>query len=63
MGVQNERLLKSLWEEYGDLGFNDVKALRVYAQRATENFGTLVVDNTAAGAKGSPCEPCTRRRR
>ena len=39
--------------EYG-LGFDDVKALRAYALKTTENFGSLCVDNTAAGAKGSP---------
>jgi hypothetical protein len=55
MGVQNERVIKALYEEYGGLGFDDVKALRAYALKATENFGALVVDNTAAGAKGSPC--------
>ena len=54
MGVQNERVLKSLWDEYGGLGFYDVKALRAYALKATENFGALVVDNTSAGARGSP---------
>ena len=54
MGVQNERILKSLWDEYGGLGFNDVKALRAYALKATQNYGTLCVDNTQAGAKGSP---------
>ena len=54
LGVQNERVLKSLWEEYGDLGFNDAKALRAYAIKDTENFGALVVDSTAAGAKVGP---------
>ena len=54
MGAQNERVLKSLYDEYGGLSFNDAKELRAYALKATENFGSLVVDNTAAGAKGSP---------
>ena len=54
MGVQNERVLRSLWDEYGGLGFNDVKALKAYALKATENYGSLVVDNTAAVAKGAP---------
>ena len=54
MGVQNEKVLRSLHDEYGGLGFDDVKSLRAYALKATENFGSLVVDNTAAGAKGSP---------
>ena len=54
MGVQNERVLRSLWDEYGGLGFNDVKSLKVYALKATQNFGALCVDNTAAGSKGSP---------
>ena len=54
MGVQNERVLKSLWDEYGGLSFNDVKALKAYAIEATRNYGSLVVDNTSAGAKGSP---------
>ena len=54
MGVQNERVLISLWDGYGGLSFNDVKALKEYALRATENFGSLCIDNTAAGSKGSP---------
>ena len=54
MGVQNEKVLKSLWDEYGGLGFNDVKALRAYALKATENFGAMCIDNTSAGSKGSP---------
>ena len=54
MGVQNERVLKSLYDEYGGLGFNDAKELRAYALRATENFGSLCIDNTSAGARGSP---------
>jgi hypothetical protein len=31
-----------------------VKALKEYALKATQNFGALCVDNTAAGSKGSP---------
>ena len=54
MGVQNERVLKSLWDEYGGLSFDDVRALKAYALKATENFGALWVDNTSVGAKGSP---------
>ena len=54
LGVQNERVLKDLWDTFGGLGFDDVKALRAYALKATENFGALCVDNTSAGAKGSP---------
>ncbi len=54
MGVQNERVIKALYEEYGGLSFNDLKALKEYAIKATQNFGALCVDNTAAGAKGSP---------
>ena len=53
MGVQNERVLCSLWE-YGGLSFNDVKALKEYALKATQSFGALCVDNTAASARGSP---------
>ena len=59
MGVQNERVLKSLWDEYGGLGFDNVKALKEYALKATQNFGALVVDNTAASA-GVSCENCVR---
>ena len=55
MGVQNERVIKALYEEYGGLGFDDVKALKAYVLKATENFGAMCIDNTAAGAKGSPC--------
>jgi len=54
LGVQNERVLKDLWDTFGGLGFDDVKALRAYALKATENHGAMCVDNTAAGAKGSP---------
>ena len=54
MGVQNERVIKALYEEYGGLSFNDVKELRAYALKATQNFGALCVDNTAVGSKGSP---------
>ena len=54
MGVQNEKVIRSLYDEYGGLGFNDAKELRAYALKATENFGAMCVDNTAAGARGSP---------
>ena len=54
LGVQNERVLKDLWDTFGGLGFNDVKALRAYALKATENFGSLCIDNTSAGSKRSP---------
>ena len=54
MGVQNERVIKALYEEYGGLSFNDAKELRAYALKATENFGAMCIDNTAAGSKGSP---------
>jgi hypothetical protein len=54
MGVQNEKVLKSLYEEYGGLGFDDVKALRAYALKATQSYGSMCVDNTSAGARGSP---------
>ena len=55
LGVQNERVLKDLWDTFGGLSFNDVKSLRAYALKATENFGAMCIDNTSAGAKGSPC--------
>ena len=55
MGIQNEKVIRSLYDEYEGLGFNDVKSLKEYALRATENFGAMCVDNTtAAGARGSP---------
>ena len=54
LGVQNERVLKDLWDTFGGLGFNDVKALKAYALKATQNFGAMTIDNTAAGARGSP---------
>ena len=54
LGVQNERVINSSWEEYGGLSFNDVRAMWAYALEATDNFGALVVDNTAAGEKGAP---------
>ena len=54
LGVQNERVLKDLWDTFGGLGFNDVKALKEYALKATQSFGALVIDNTATGSKGSP---------
>ena len=55
LGVQNTKVIQALWEEFGGLGFNDVKALKAYAIEATRNFGALTIDNTQAGAKGSPC--------
>ena len=54
MGVQNERVIKALYEEYGGLGFDDVRALKEYALKATQSFGAMCVDNTSAGARGSP---------
>ena len=41
-------------DEYGGLGFNDVKALKEYALKATQNYGAMCVDNMSHGAKGSP---------
>ena len=54
LGVQNTKVIQALWEEFGGLGFDDARALKEYALKATQNFGSLVIDNTAAGAKGSP---------
>jgi hypothetical protein len=55
LGVQNERVLKDLWDTFGGLGFADVKELRAYALKATQSYGAMCIDNTQAGAKGSPC--------
>ena len=56
LGVQNERVIKALWDEYGGLSFESAKELRAYVLRAIENYGALCVDNTAAGSK-SPVRP------
>ena len=55
LGVQNTKVIQALWEEFGGLGFNDVKSLKEYALKATQSFGSMCIDNTASGAKGSPC--------
>ena len=49
LNVQNERVSKALYEEYGPPGFSDWRALRDFAAKACLNFGCLVVDNTKGG--------------
>ena len=48
LGVQNERVAKALWEEFGGLGFETWKTLRAFAASATRDYGALCVDNTNA---------------
>ena len=46
LGVQNEKVAKALWEEFGGLGFETWKTLRAFAASATRDYGALCVDNT-----------------
>ena len=48
LGVQNEKVAKALWEEFGGLGFETWKTLRAFAASATRDYGALCVDNTNA---------------
>ena len=54
LGVQNTKVIQALWEEFGGLGFDDARALKEYALKATQSFGAMCVDNTSTGSKGSP---------
>jgi hypothetical protein len=45
MGVQNERVIKGLYDEFGGLGFETQAALRAYTATATRDYGALCVDN------------------
>lgn len=49
LNVQNERVAKSLFEEYGPPGFKDWKVLRDFAAKATRDYGVMVVDNSKGG--------------
>ena len=48
LGVQNERVARALWEEFGGLSFDTWKALQAFAATATRDFGALCVNNTDA---------------
>jgi hypothetical protein len=44
LGVQNDKVVKALWDEFGGLGFPDWRAFRAHAAAAVKDFGALVVD-------------------
>jgi hypothetical protein len=44
LGVQNDKVVKALWDEFGGLGFDDWKAFRSHAAAAVKDFGSLVLD-------------------
>ena len=49
LNVQNDRVARAIFEEYGPQGFKDWKALRDYAHRASKDYGALCIDNARGG--------------
>ena len=49
LNVNNDRVSKALFEEYGPPGFKDWQALRDFAAKASKGYGALCIDNTKGG--------------
>ena len=49
LNVNNDRVSKALFEEYGPPGFKDWQALKAYAAAASKDYGALVIDNSQSG--------------
>ena len=49
LNVNNDRVSKALFEEYGPPGFKDWQALKAFAAKASRDYGSLCIDNTRGG--------------
>ena len=49
LNVQNDRVSKALFEEYGPPDFKDWQALKAFAAKASRDYGALCIDNTRGG--------------
>ena len=49
LNVQNDRVSKALFEEYGPPGFKDWQALKAFAAKASKDYGALCIDNSKGG--------------
>jgi hypothetical protein len=49
LNIQNDRVARSLFEEYGPPGFKDWQALKAFAAKASQDYGALVIDNSKGG--------------
>ena len=49
LNVQNDRVARAIFEEYGPQGFADWKALRDFAAKACLDYGALCIDNARGG--------------
>ena len=49
LNVQNDKVSKALYEEYGPPGFKDWQALKAFAAKASKDYGALCIDNSRGG--------------
>ena len=49
LNVQNDRVARAIHEEYGPQGFKDWQALKMFAAKASKDYGALVIDNAQGG--------------
>ena len=49
LNVNNDRVSKALFEEYGPPGFKDWQALKAFAAKASKDYGALCIDNSKGG--------------
>jgi energy-coupling factor transporter ATP-binding protein EcfA2 len=49
LNVQNDRVARAIFEEYGPPGFKVWQALKAFAQKASKDFGALCLDNARGG--------------
>ena len=49
LNVQNDRVARAIFEEYGPQGFKDWQALKAFAAKASRDYGALCIDNARGG--------------
>ena len=49
LNVQNDRVARAIFEEYGPQGFSTWQALKAFAQKASKDYGALCIDNARGG--------------
>ena len=49
LNVNNDRVARALYEEYGPPGFKDWQALKAFAAKASKDYGALCIDNSKGG--------------
>jgi len=49
LNVQNDRVARAIFEEYGPQGFEDWQALKAFAAKASKDYGALCIDNARGG--------------